>query len=119
MDPIIVTVDFQCHGESMKSVEVSLDHLPPFDPNCTANSDSKTTQIYQYNGKHDHGSLPELRNNQYESYLVTALLAAKSECDNYLTEVISKNSIAGSRELDSHEEDEAKTSKRKKTDEIA
>ena len=117
MDPVIVKVDFRKDGLEKKTVQVDLDRITPFDPNSIANLDSKTAQIYQYNGKHDNGPLPELKKDRYESYLVAALLAAKSDCDSYLTEVISSTLNANTGELESNDGAEAIRSKRTKKEE--
>ena len=45
--------------------------------------DSNTS--FGYAGRHDHGSLPELRYNSTTGNVIASLLEAKRECDDFLT----------------------------------
>eukprot|EP01041_Mallomonas_annulata_P007909 gene7909-16193_t len=80
-----VVFDFQ----SCTEVISTGNNLIPFDPNAVP--EGLTNSSYIYGGKHDHGSLPTLKNDGHYPALISAITEAKAECDRLLTGKISKD----------------------------
>lgn len=96
MEPI-VHISFEFHGTKIDH-EVATNALP-LDINEVANDAVNSNTSFGYSGRHDHGSLPQLKSDPKHAQLVASIQEAKIACDQFLTSEIEKNgkaSVSGS-----------------------
>mmetsp|Transcript_24984 Transcript_24984/g.25198 ORF Transcript_24984/g.25198 Transcript_24984/m.25198 type:complete len:120 (-) Transcript_24984:175-534(-) len=86
----IVEISFSLNSPP-KDFKINIDeqHCKEYNPNCVGEDISSTS--FQYTKRHDHGSLPELKNSsRHNTFLISALQEAKYECDKFLTSEIGR-----------------------------
>jgi hypothetical protein len=91
----LVSLSFDINGVGSSSIHTggtsssSLSSLT-FDANEVAEEARTSNLSFKYSGRHDHGPLPLLKSSGVNADLVSALLEAKQQCGEYLTELITK-----------------------------
>ena len=80
-----VSVEFTIKGEKLKPIICDSEAR---DVN-NVHEDAKTSNTsYGYSGRHDHGSLPELKSSGNMARLIASLEDAKRESDMVITDII-------------------------------
>lgn len=70
-----------------------------------------TNTVHHYSGRHDHGKLPTLKSSGPMADVISSIIAAKSECDRFLTSCIDKEYANGDAKMETElEEDDADSS---------
>lgn len=86
-----VSVSITIKGEELTPIVCEAE---PRDVNVVSEEAKVSNTSYGYSGRHDHGSLPELKSEGPMARLVASLEDAKRETDQAMTEVINREKEA-------------------------
>lgn len=87
-----VTVEFTIKGDQLKPIVCDTERGS--DVNRVHEEAKTSNTSFGYSGRHDHGSLPELKSSGSMARLVASLGDAKRESDTVLTEIIKREKQA-------------------------
>ena len=65
-----------------------------------------TNTVHHYSGRHDHGKLPVLKTSGPMADVISGVIAAKNECDRFLTTIIDKEYANADAKMDVNEAEE-------------
>ena len=87
-DKPLVEVNFNFEGVDTHSIATSKSTSKPYNPNLVAEDARESNLSFNYSGRHDHGTLPELKSDGIHNEIVASLIQAKEETGNYLTSLV-------------------------------
>jgi hypothetical protein len=79
-----VSISFHFH-DIQQEFQVSISNSPTIDINDVAPDSVNCNTSFGYAGRHDHGQLPQLKNDPINGNLISSLQEAKKACDDFLT----------------------------------
>jgi hypothetical protein len=88
----IVRVAFQFHGTKIDHEVATISS--PLDINEVASDAVNSNTSFGYSGRHDHGSLPQLKCDPKHAQLISSIQDAKAACDQFLTSELDKQTKA-------------------------
>jgi hypothetical protein len=84
----LVSINFSFHGNKVNEIHSVNREV---DINLVSESAlSNNNTSHEYSGRHDHGSLPQLKSSGPIAEVIASMLEAKRSCDRYLTECINR-----------------------------
>jgi hypothetical protein len=89
----IVRVAFQFHGSKIDHEIATVSS--PLDINEVASDAVNSNTSFGYSGRHDHGSMPQLKCDPKHAQLISSIQDAKAACDQFLTSELDKQTSAG------------------------
>jgi len=87
-----VSVKFEFKGAEQEPIVC---HSEGTDINSISAEAKESNTSYEYSGRHDHGTLPQLKSDGHMAQLVGSLQDAKREGDAVLTALIEKEKDLG------------------------
>lgn len=101
---VSISFDFP-EGEVQVHHEVHVNGTIPFNPNDIHPTAATSNTSFEYSGRHDQGTLPQLQSTGHMAHLIAAILDVKAQSDNYLTAKIGQQTNnTGAKAIDETED---------------
>jgi hypothetical protein len=79
-------------GQESRTHRITVDTQRQIDINAVSTEAAQSNTSFGYSGRHDHGSLPQLRSSSRYIGTLSAVIEAKRECDDFLTAMMKAES---------------------------